>query len=635
MSTNNFKFDHQKLAAALDSLTEAARSIDVAELHAEIAPLRDRYRAGIFPLVMMGEIKVGKSSIVNAMLSPLKLVPTDTDISTSTVYKIHYGPDITYRVHFIPQEDGTPGPPPLSIARSDLESYGTEGGNPGNVRRVEFIEVQCPHPLLESGVTLVDLPGLGGLVKNHALQVMRYLPNAAGVVYVVSSTDVASDLDITWIKRLRDRSAPPPIVFLQSKSDISGQAQAQQRRCRNLEMFSGATGLAPEKLSYFVVSSKVKEAAEARAEVETEDAGGFSAFREFVEGVLVRRKHDLLAIPLWKAAFDGVHERIRRLEEAHRVASSLTHEELDNLNKEALKNQEEYASWKRHDMEAVFTKFNDSFDEATREAEDLIAIRIDPWPHGQVIGTRIEFLRDAQLAPGDLVDCVEDERDALVAACDRALDQAIENFDNRVSKAYTAAATAVGDVLQGVNVNTHKDSSYQGSDLRPWVPNSQFEVTRNAVLGSGFASGIAYATIGAIFPPAAAIAAVAGALLGGFETFRVARNRQRKAVLESIRAMLSEVNRRLYDESTKTLRRYSSDVKRQMLRNMHKAVAQREDELKKRLHQITEQRRCTADDAQKKQLDLRRQITQLATVARQLNEARLQAPANKSAASLP
>jgi hypothetical protein len=47
---------------------------------------------GIFRLVVMGEIKKGKSSFINALTGTENLVPVHSDVATSTIFKIHYGP---------------------------------------------------------------------------------------------------------------------------------------------------------------------------------------------------------------------------------------------------------------------------------------------------------------------------------------------------------------------------------------------------------------------------------------------------------------------------------------------------------------------------------------------------------------
>lgn len=53
-----------------------------------IQPTLEQYRLGLFRLVVIGEIKKGKSSFINALLSEPDLLPTLSDVATSTVYKL-------------------------------------------------------------------------------------------------------------------------------------------------------------------------------------------------------------------------------------------------------------------------------------------------------------------------------------------------------------------------------------------------------------------------------------------------------------------------------------------------------------------------------------------------------------------
>ena len=627
MSSTPLKFDHRKLMTALEGLTQASRRLDLSELMQEVTPFLERYRAGLFPLPIMGEVKVGKSTFLSTLLEHPGLLPTDTDVATSTVYKIHYGAEVLYRVHFLPAvqtSDDARGhdlPAPKVVAREELETYGTENGNPGNERNVDFIEVQCPHPLLKAGVVLVDLPGLGGVVKRHAQLVMQYMPGAAGVIYVVASTEVIGELDTQWIKRLRSRFAPPPIVFVQSKVDLAGTAQAEARRARNLDILQEATGLAAAQIPYFPVSSVFQEALNTSSGSGEAGDTGLRHFRHFIDTVIIPRKQDLLAMPLWTIARDGLSERLEELGEQLNLAATSDKSELDAIDRKARDSREQLENWKRTDMEDIFTDFNDALDESSREAEDKIARELDPLPHGPVIGARLEYLKDSNTSATDLIECVDDERDALVSQCDETLNAAVASFDRAASEAYREASDSIGGALRSLANVSRMTVSHDVGEARPWVPNSAFEVGRNTFYGFSFGAGTAGAIVGMLFPPFAVAAAVVGGLLGAFELFSVSRSRQRKAVLESIRTMLSETNRRLLDESQKSTRRYVADVRKQMLRTMRTAITRKEDSLKRELQDIADQRRATAEESQRKQGELKQQVSLLAVVLRQLNEA--------------
>ncbi|MBI4639790.1 MAG: dynamin family protein [Candidatus Tectomicrobia bacterium] len=63
---------------------------------------------GLFRLVVMGEIKKGKSAFINALLRSENLVPVHSDVATSTIYKIRFGKEVTYTVYFNQKDSAEP-----------------------------------------------------------------------------------------------------------------------------------------------------------------------------------------------------------------------------------------------------------------------------------------------------------------------------------------------------------------------------------------------------------------------------------------------------------------------------------------------------------------------------------------------
>jgi ribosome biogenesis GTPase A len=58
----------------------------------------EQYRRGLFRLVVVGEIKKGKSSFINALLGEPYPLPVMSDVATSTVFKVTYGDTRKYKV---------------------------------------------------------------------------------------------------------------------------------------------------------------------------------------------------------------------------------------------------------------------------------------------------------------------------------------------------------------------------------------------------------------------------------------------------------------------------------------------------------------------------------------------------------
>ncbi len=94
-----------------------------------------------FNLVILGEFKRGKSTLVNALLGA-NVLPTGVIPLTSITTVILYGENPQISVLF---QDGRRE----EMELSQLEKYVTERGNPKNKFAVELVEVHFPSPLLK------------------------------------------------------------------------------------------------------------------------------------------------------------------------------------------------------------------------------------------------------------------------------------------------------------------------------------------------------------------------------------------------------------------------------------------------------------------------------------------------------
>lgn len=245
-----------------------------------------------FQLVVVGEIKKGKASFINALLGQPELLPALSDVATSTVYQVGWGETLTYRVHFQPQDPRAPAettPPPQVIAAEAVATYGTEDGNPGNRRGVDFIAVELPHPLLKQGLTIIDTPGLGGLFKSHAEILWRYAPAADAVFFVLDSVEaVASRPEMEALERLRRMT--PLLFFVQTKTDLVDEAQWREWQQRNLTILADTLGKPSETLDYFPISAKLKQAADRRQSAELLQDSGYAALLKFLQADLMALK---------------------------------------------------------------------------------------------------------------------------------------------------------------------------------------------------------------------------------------------------------------------------------------------------------------------------------------------------------
>lgn len=140
-------------------------------------------------IVVAGEFKQGKSSLVNALVGAA-ICPVDDDVATAVPTYVRYGETPEARLLY----DGDP-PSRSPIPIEDVRGHVVEGGRtallPPDAPRVAGAEILLPRKLLSGGLVLVDTPGVGGLGSAHAAASLAAIAMADAVVFV---TDAAQEL---------------------------------------------------------------------------------------------------------------------------------------------------------------------------------------------------------------------------------------------------------------------------------------------------------------------------------------------------------------------------------------------------------------------------------------------------------
>ncbi|MEJ7772037.1 MAG: dynamin family protein, partial [Geodermatophilaceae bacterium] len=101
-------------------------------------------------IVVAGEAKQGKSTLVNCLLTSDGLSPVDADIATAAALRFRHGPELGVVVNLVDGRqisiDPAELPSWISMADAELE----------RLRQVSSVEVTVPSALLEPGLVLVD-----------------------------------------------------------------------------------------------------------------------------------------------------------------------------------------------------------------------------------------------------------------------------------------------------------------------------------------------------------------------------------------------------------------------------------------------------------------------------------------------
>jgi GTP-binding protein EngB required for normal cell division len=180
--------------------------------------LREKIEKNTFNLVVVGQFKRGKTSLINALLGadilPVAVVPL-----TSIVTIMTYGDALRIKVYF---NDGRVA----EIKPESLPEYVTEKGNPKNIKDVSEVIITYPSPYLKDGVRLIDTPGVGSIYQHNTDVAYQYLPKSDAAMFLLSVDQPMSKAELDFLRDVKEYSNK--IFFLLNKADYLNEKDLQE-----------------------------------------------------------------------------------------------------------------------------------------------------------------------------------------------------------------------------------------------------------------------------------------------------------------------------------------------------------------------------------------------------------------------
>ena len=196
-----------------------------------ITALRDRLDAARLRVLVAGEAKRGKSTLINALLGRAVL-PTGVTPLTAVATTVRYGDDHRVEVRF---SDGHEEKQPVSA----LPDLVTERGNPGNQRHIAAVTVYLDAPLLAGGVELVDTPGTGSVFTWDTATAHEALEAMDAAVFVVTADPPVSAAERDLYAKVASLSVTTFAVL--NKADHLDKAGLREAAEFTARVLAGAT----------------------------------------------------------------------------------------------------------------------------------------------------------------------------------------------------------------------------------------------------------------------------------------------------------------------------------------------------------------------------------------------------------
>lgn len=545
------KYKHQKLAEAIALFTNLDEIKQQPEILNKYQWQIDRWREGQYCLVVVGEVKKGKSSFVNALLDGEGLSPVADKIASAVPVKIVYGEHLRYWVNFLPDRNGE-YPPPLEISAEELPKYATEqgidnadAGNFDNRFAVNFVSVEHPHRFLKEGLVLVDLPGLGGVYKHHARLVWEYLDpeRADHIAFVFDSTgNPFSAAEESSIKTIKERKIDR-FMFLQTKTDEADQEQVQAWKEGNLKKLSSLLKIDLVNIRYFLISNMLKQKWRSTHQEKNLTRSGFVELESYLSDELMPAKKDLLAMPVilgLNTELTAIKQQIEAQIKIYSEDSSKTRNEVFQAYQ---KKKQEFDTWEKTVFAPLKNELNTELRGAKIDANERIQDELFPSKVTTPIYSMIEASTKSE----------HDVLNSQEMAKQMCIDSSLERYRNiekdyriKVELAFTKAMKQLDATIPSPFIDVHEPDVTNIETISHSISNRMMETVQR-----GWTSVALGSAVGSIGGP---IGAIAGAIIGVWKAVSESRQRNKEAAMSKIKGGLDDAARQAQLRANKAMR---------------------------------------------------------------------------------
>lgn len=277
----NFQEKQQNLLSFFDKIIPILQGLQSKDLEFAYR-VQGRLKNELFKVLVIGEFKRGKSTLINALLGE-SVLPSFSWPCTAVINEIKYGRTkraILYFKENLP--DSLPSSvaqealdhinkfkkeeiPPLEIPIEKLEEYvviaDAAKDQAESVAETPYskVEIFWPLEILQNGIEIIDSPGLNEH-KNRNDIVLNYIDKADAIIWVLTSQALASMSEIEEVKKATEVLGHKQVFFVCNFFDQIKQAERGHIMRYGKEKLKDYTELDCEKSIHFVSSLRALEA---------------------------------------------------------------------------------------------------------------------------------------------------------------------------------------------------------------------------------------------------------------------------------------------------------------------------------------------------------------------------------------
>lgn len=198
----------------IDHTVAIAKLNDRGDLVQRLTRARERITDPQIRVVIAGQLKQGKSQLLNSLLNlPVARVGDDEATVLITVVSYSAQPSARLVVAAGPNGETATVTIPVDDVNQDLRRAPQAGG-----REVLRVEIGAPSPLLQGGLAFIDTPGVGGHGQPHLSATLGLLPDADALLMVSDTSQEFTEPEM-WFIRKAHQICPVGVVAA-TKTDL-------------------------------------------------------------------------------------------------------------------------------------------------------------------------------------------------------------------------------------------------------------------------------------------------------------------------------------------------------------------------------------------------------------------------------
>ena len=270
----------------------------------QLAELEKRLATGRFHLAVLGQVKRGKSTLLNALLGE-EVLPSSVVPLTALPTFIQYGQKRMLRVRYLDNRPDTVlNGDPARWMNKQLMGFVTEESNPRNEKGVRDVEICHPAPILRE-VVLIDTPGIGSTFRHNTEATMNFLPQCDAALFVISADPPITEVEVAFLKEIKSRVGH--LFFVLNKVDYLTDEERETALAFYRTVLERDTGLDPKTPIFAVSARRGLQAKESENPVLWVESG-LAGISDHIIAFLACEKSRVLREAIGRKALDIFHD---------------------------------------------------------------------------------------------------------------------------------------------------------------------------------------------------------------------------------------------------------------------------------------------------------------------------------------